>query len=91
MACLTHRGVIGAQGGLQQAGPKSKLGSGGAGTNPTPLASLVTSQAHPHSYPHGYPTVQSGAPSMVPPTHPKPIQTGPAGDSFPSRQTSPQV
>ncbi|KAL3149213.1 hypothetical protein ABBQ32_002039 [Trebouxia sp. C0010 RCD-2024] len=79
------------QGGLQQAVPKSKLGSGGPSTNPTPLASLVTSQAHPHSYPHGYPTVQSGAPSMVPPTHPKPIQTGPAGDSFPSRQTSSQV
>ena len=73
------------QGGLQQAIPKSKLGAGTA--SPTPLASLITSQPHPHPYPHGI-TVQSGAPSMVPPSHPKPIQTGPSGDSFLAGRTS---
>ncbi|DBA76248.1 TPA: hypothetical protein ACH3X1_009968 [Trebouxia sp. C0004] len=73
------------QGGAQQSAQKSKLGSGAA--SPTPLASLVTSQPHPHPYPHGI-TVQSGAPSMVPPSHPKPIQTGPSGDSFPTSRAS---
>ena len=75
------------QGGLQQAAPKSKLGAGAVGSSPTPLASLVASQTHPHPYPHGI-TVQSGAPSMVPPSHPKPIQTGPSADSFPASRAS---
>lgn len=85
MCGVTDLGWSGLQGGLQQAIPKSKLGAGTA--SPTPLASLITSQPHPHPYPHGI-TVQSGAPSMVPPSHPKPIQTGPSGDSFLAGRTS---
>ena len=85
------------QAGMQQSSPKAKLSAGLNSSSPaaSPLASLVASHPHPHA--HGI-LVQSGAPSMVPPSHPKPIQTGPSGDSFPAnraaelaRQTSKQV